>query len=194
MTNKILDWFSFNESKNYGDLYHSIWRIKSSREIIPIIESILENGIKFSKNPISDDSRYKGFFKFLKSQYFISVTRDKNFIKKYPVTFVLDGESISNNYKIEPFNLNANTDIRYTNYMKKRYGEYENWPKNISDSQYLKLMNARYASEEKIINNRNSEGFLSSKYIKEIIFNKPDQHLIDFINGLDVDIKLTIIN
>jgi hypothetical protein len=187
----MLDWISFNESKNYGDLYHSIWRIDSSNELVNIIKSILENGIKFSNDPKSNYKISRGFYKFLKTEYYyISVTRDKKTISEYPVTFVLDGESISNNYKIEPFNLNAPIEIKSTKAAKNMNMNHI----NLKPSQILKKYNMRWAAEEKIINNRNKEGFLSTKYIKEIIFNKPDQHLVDFINELDIDIKLTIKN
>jgi hypothetical protein len=188
----MLNWVSFNESKNYGDLYHSIWRIESSKELIKMIKSILEKGIRFSTNEKTEQQREEGFFKFLKNKYFISTTRDKNTIKKYPVTFVIDGNSVSDRYKIEPFNLSGKVNISYTNYMKKTYGDYKNWPTKTKDSMYLKLMNSRYSSEEKILTNK--EGFLSTKYIKEIIINKPDKELFEFINNLDINIKVTIIN
>lgn len=183
----IKDWIKFNESKNYGDLYHSIWRSSMTQnQILNILSGVLENGLKFSKNVFT--SSINKNFHFLGDNYFLSTTRNKQVINKYPVTFVLDGGSISNKYKIEPFNLKAPREIGISKTDRKNL----EYLKSLKPGEEYKEFNGRYFAEEKIVSNK--EGYLNTKYIKEIILNKPSDELIEFINQLDTKgIKITII-
>jgi hypothetical protein len=161
---KHIDSFKFFEAKNYGDLYHSLWRV-DHRKAVEITLNILEKGFKFSddhgtwKPMLKKDNVFKRkHWNFLKSDELktISVTRDSSTKDRYPITFVLDGNAISNNYKIEPCNLRAPSEIFFT----------KNPPK---DNSYWGLYNGRYSSEEKILSKKD---YLEPKFIKEIIINK----------------------
>ena len=162
---KHIDSFKFFEAKNYGDLYHSLWRV-DHRKAVEITLNILEKGFKFSddhgtwKPMLKKDNVFKRkHWNFLKSDELktISVTRDSSTKDRYPITFVLDGNAISNNYKIEPCNLRAPSEIFFTKN-----------PKSKKDSSWY-TYNARYSSEEKILSKKD---YLEPKFIKEIIINK----------------------
>lgn len=161
-----LEGFKIFESKNYGDVYHSLWRV-DHRKAVETTLNILEKGFKFSddhgtwKPMLKKDNVFKRkHWDFLKSGDLktISITRDSSTKDRYPITFVLDGNAISNNYKIEPCNLHAPSEIFFT----------KNPPKDKKDS-YWGLYNARYSSEEKILSKKD---YLEPKFIKEIIINK----------------------
>jgi hypothetical protein len=174
-----LEGFKIFESKNYGDVYHSLWRV-DHRKAVETTLNILEKGFKFSdhglwKPMLSKDNVYsRKHWDFLKSDKLktISVTRDSSTKERYPITFVLDGNSISNNYKIEPCNLKAPSEIFFTKN-----------PKDKKDS-YWGLYNGRYSSEEKILSKKD---YLEPKFIKEIIINK-------YKNFTDEEIELIKLN
>jgi hypothetical protein len=160
-----LEKFKIFESKNYGDVYHSLWRVFDHRKAVETTLNILEKGFKFSDHGVwepmlSKDNVYsRKHWDFLKSDKLktISVTRDSSTKDRYPITFVLDGNEISNNYKIEPCNLRAPSEIFFTKN-----------PKSKKDSSWY-TYNSRYSSEEKILSKKD---YLEPKFIKEIIINK----------------------
>lgn len=177
-----LEKFKIFESKNYGKLYHSLWRM-DDRKAVETTLSILEKGFKFSddhgvwKPMLKKDNLFKRkHWDFLNSDKLktISVTRDSSTKNNFKVTFVLDGNSISNNYKIEPCNLKAPTEIRFSK------------DKNNSWNTY----NSRYSSEEKILSKRD---YLESKYITEIILNGLSEEDINTIKS-NTNIKITTID
>jgi hypothetical protein len=192
----VRDYKSFNESKYYGDLYHNLRSYPQGsvsidyQEIFKTLRSICDYGLKFNKNPISDNSRIKGRFKFLVGDYFISVTRDKKTIDNFGVSFVLDGEKISERYKIEPFNLNCNVDIKVSKYLKSHNFDGD-WKENPVMFGYKSpIPNSRYWSEEKIISK--SPGYLSPKYFKKIVINRPSEIFFGLLKELETDIEILI--
>jgi len=193
---KHLNTFKFFESKNYDVLFHSLWRMVDHKSAVETTLNILKNGFKFSdhgvwKPMLKKDNVYsRKHWDFLKSDKLktISVTRDSSTKYRYPITFVLDGYAISNNYKIEPCNLRAPSEIFFTKN-----------PKNKKDS-YWGLYNSRYSSEEKILSKKD---YLEPKFIKEIIINKYKrvastitftEEEIEIIKSNANNIKVTVIN
>lgn len=192
----------FNESKNYQNLYHSIWRNPKVDDII----HIMNNGIKFNKEREDTINKIKrGSYKFLKEDiYTICVSRIKG---SYLVTFVLDGSAISNRYKIEPFNLLARRDITTSNLLKSQ-GTRNFIPNKINGGREIQIsdLNTRWASEEKIISKKSE--YLNPKYIKEVIIKKStfdtnQDKVIQYFTESDIDriiennkynIKIGIIN
>jgi len=186
----IKNWITFNESKNYGNLYHSIcWRTDDKNVAISIYEKIMNEGIKFSTNQDVEYWSKQGNFKFMKGEYFISVTRDKP-IKKPTIsipifdrgyadwiTLVLDGESISNKYLIEPINRRGPSEIKFIKDLKNK-GTYDEFSKDDLRRRNH-LLNSRYCSEERIISK--NEGYLSPKYIKEVILTDLNDEQIEII-------------
>jgi len=184
---KHIDSFKFFEAKNYGDLYHSIWKRDNNR-VLQTTLSILEKGFKFSDNHgvwepmLKKDNVYgRKHWNFLKSDELktISVTRDSSTIQNKTITFVLNGSAISNNYKIEPCNLGAPSEIRVTKLKNMPWGFY----------------NSRYSFEEKILSKKD---YLEPKFIKEIIINKHYKEItdseIEIIKSNAGDIKVTVID
>ena len=83
------------EGKQVGTLYH----FTNADKFIHILK---ENSLKSSRR--QPDSGYGGY-------WYISFTRDKNFnkvpmgsISGTAIVFIVDGDKLSNKYKIEPFN------------------------------------------------------------------------------------------
>ena len=177
------------ESKNYGDVYHSIWnpkRFDTDSTITKTVLSILEKGFRLSDNygnwnlGLKKGYRNRKYWNFLNSDKLktMSITRDSSCKYNYGITFVLDGNPISNNYKIEPCNLTAPGEIA------------------LSKTKGLpwKYYNNRWASEEKILSKKD---YLEPKFIKEIIINKhygiTDEE-IELIKLKSGSIKVTVID
>lgn len=193
----IKKFISFNESKYYGDLYHNI-RTYPLESVVPVdyqkvfdtLQNISKNGLKFLENKQSNNGRSIGKFKFLVHDYSISVTRDIQTTKSYGVSLVLDGEKISERYRIEPFNLLANLDIKVSKYLKSN--KYDgDWRENPTMVGYKSpIPNSRHWSEEKILSK--SPGYLDTKYIKKILVNKPSNKFLQLLKGLETDIEISI--
>ena len=188
---KHLNNFNLFESKNYGDVYHSILGGDNKHSINTAL-GILEKGIRFSDN--YGPWKIKKHWAFLGEGNFktISVTRDSTTKDNNIVTFVLDGNAISNNYRIEPCNLGAPREIKSTNIAKDR-------KKNMLpvDTKWG-TFNGRYMSEEKILSKKDN---LETKYIKEIILNTYSpigrgitEEDINIIKENANGIKVTVIN
>ena len=161
-------WSQFNESKNYGNLYHALMRHAPSESVDTCI-NILKQGLRFNRNTQAEMGKKRGNFKFLDGDFYISVTRTKSF-KNY-VTFILDGESISNKYKIEPFNMRAwNRDYEFYS---------------------LGRNNNKYMTEEKIVSK--TQGYLDPKYIKEIVIRELSDDQINTIKENAGNIKVTVL-
>ena len=178
------------ESKNYGNVYHSIWnpkRFDADSTITKTVLSILEKGFKFSDDygnwnlGLKPKFNKRTHWDFLNADKLktISITRDSSTKDNYGITFVLDGNAISNNYKIEPCNLTAPGEISFSKTTK-----------GLSWKHY----NSRWASEEKILSKKD---YLEPKFIKEIIINKYykiTEEEIDLIKSNAGNIKVTIID
>ena len=207
----IKNWLQFNEGKNYADLYHGftakgddIKRLNVNEEVdmktYDTIVSILDKGLKFTSANFEDgtghqpmlnwyknDNNYGGLnlWKNMTGSYFISTSRNSQWVKKNRVSFVLDGSSISNNYKIHPFDFTAGVKIK-TIKRAKETGR-GNSPKDIMD--YAGKRKEVY--EEKIESKK--PGYLSPKYIKEIVLYKPSDGLVRLVQSIDTDIDIKVI-
>jgi hypothetical protein len=126
------------ESKKVGMLYHST----------PIrnIENILKQGIKFS-NPQEEIS----------SDYFISTTRSSKIFRgrKGTSLIILDGDTISNHYKIIPIQASTFLDPNVGDEWFKYYGVKHD------------TFSGTAIPEERILSK--SPGYLSPKYILDVI-------------------------
>jgi hypothetical protein len=207
----IKNWLQFNEGKNYGNLYHGFTvkgdDIKSDKvsddvdsKTYETIISILEKGLKFASANFGDGTgnqpminwyknadNYGGMdlWKNMRGSYFISTSRNSQWVKNNRVTFVLDGSLISNNYKIHPFDFTAALKIKTIKRVKKT--GMGNSPKDIMD--YAGKRPDVY--EEKIESNK--PGYLSSKYITGIILYKPSDDLIKLVQSIDTNLDIKII-
>lgn len=123
-----------NESKQVGILYHY-----ASPENI---ENILKNGIRFSSPQ-----------KEISNEYFISTTRKKQ-NWKHKTLIVLDGNKISEKYKIVP--------IQASTYIDKPSDE---WFKQVGVK--IDSLGGSELAEERIISNK--PGYLEPKYILKIV-------------------------
>jgi hypothetical protein len=123
-----------NESKQVGILYHY-----TSPENI---ENILKNGIRFSSPQ-----------KEISNEYFISTTRKKQ-NWKHKTLIVLDGNKISEKYKIVP--------IQASTYIDKPSDE---WFKQVGVK--IDSLGGSELAEERIISNK--PGYLEPKYILKIV-------------------------
>lgn len=196
MIKMIKSYRSFNESKYYGNLYHNLRsypRGVSSvdyQKIFRTLESICKDGLRFNRNPKTDSGKSKGRFKFIVGDYFISVTRDRQTTENFGVSLVLDGEKISERYKIEPFNLMCDMDIKVSKHLKSN--KYDgDWKENpIMFGYKSPIPNSRYWSEEKIISK--FPGYLDPKYIKKIIVNRPSEIFLEMVKGLETNIDILI--
>jgi hypothetical protein len=122
------------EGKQVGTLYH----YTNPKNI----KSILNKGLKFSK-PQEEIS----------NNYYISTTRKKQKTWIRDAEIVLDGDAISNNYKIMP--IQASTLIDNPG---------ENWFKMMGVK--IDSLGGSELAEERILSN--SPGFLSPKYILKV--------------------------
>jgi hypothetical protein len=127
---------SINEGKNVGELYHFT--------DVGNIENIINHGLKFHK----DNSELEKY----KNKFYISTTRSSNpeFIEygNFDAKIILDGDKISNKYKIKPINV------------ERVWGTYDDFDQNDIDSKIGQYF------EERIYSNTNSN--LSPQYIKKI--------------------------
>jgi len=129
---------NITEGKQVGDLYHFTYS--------KYIDNIKRNGIKFTP----DDSELEQY----KNKYFISTTRIKNpdFVTygEYDVRITLDGNKISNKYKIVPINLDH------------VWGTYsgEGWDDDVNDVKIGGWFETRIIS--------NTASYLSPIYFKNI--------------------------
>lgn len=123
-----------NESKQVGILYHY-----TSPENI---EDILKNGIRFSSPQ-----------KEISNKYFISTTRKKQ-NWKHQTLIILDGNKISEKYKIIP--------IQASTYIDKPSDE---WFKQVGVK--IDSLGGSELAEERIISNK--PGYLEPKYILKIV-------------------------
>jgi hypothetical protein len=190
------NWLQFNEGKNYGDLYHGFSK-KSDNENYDTLISILNDGLKFVSAGLEDGNQpmrdwYKdksprsaNFWKNMTGDYFISTSRNPMWVKESAITFKLDGSSISDRYKIHPFDWTAVSNTKGLNMIKKN-------PSLYTPKEYMGLTGKRKnVYEEKIESKK--PGYLSPKYIKEIILYKPSDELIKMINSIDSDIPVKVI-
>jgi len=123
-----------NEGKQIGLLYHYT-NIKN-------IKNILDKGLKFSE-PQEEIS----------NEYFISTTRKKQ-NWKHKTLIVLDGNKISEKYKIVP--------IQASTYIDKPSDE---WFKQVGVK--IDSLGGSELAEERIISNK--PGYLEPKYILKIV-------------------------
>lgn len=128
-----------NEGKQVGILYHYTDRKN--------VKNILNKGLKFSK-PQDEISS---------SQYYISTTRKKQNLK-HLVEIILDGDKISQNYKIIPINSST--------FIDKPGNE---WFKQVGVK--IDSLGGSELAEERILSS--NPGYLDPKYILKInILNK----------------------
>lgn len=179
--------FEEYESKNYGDLYKTIFARKE--DVVDIAISVLKNGFKFFEDKTTTNGYWKGKFKFLKHPFDIDNTSNKSKIYKYSlctsrsrkyldrdfllgseiprITFILDGKLISDKYKIEPFNFYR--------------------PNSIFSNKHW--------NEEKILSTKPE--YLNIKYIKEVILDNRDSDIDSIIKKIISEnihnIKITIL-
>ena len=157
------------EGKQVGNLYHFTY--------IENIPKILEKGLKFEKDNIN-----RGSFE---NKYSISTTRDKRgTFWRYKTgmgyiygRIVIDGNLVSNSYKIIPVNAD------------NIWGNIKQDPKSLYYN--VKLNNF---SEERIINDFPS--YLPIKYIKEIHLPKKVEEIENnaLVMGIPVIIDSNILN
>jgi len=160
---KLID--ILREAKQVGPLYHFT--------NISFLNDILKTGLKF-KPDNSGLPQYKNTFN-------VAVTRDKSgegvmeflsFGKEFNIRIKLDGDKISEHYKVEPINVENiwNYDIE----------DYKNSEERISTK-------FPYFFEERIISKKS--GYLSPNYISQIDTIIPEEDLDDEFIG-----KINIIN
>lgn len=143
------------ERKNYSNLYHFT-------SLINLINILWDNGLGGS------DSDYNT--KQIKDRFVISFTRDKNFYKEHPEfsksAIVLDGETLTDNYKIKPHNF-----FYFDNKDTKKDKNYE--------------------SEELLILKKGEDSLHNvKKYIIRIIVPKFEdfyEHYLEYMEGVDYD-------
>lgn len=182
----VKDWLQFNEGKNYGDLYHGFLREKSEDILYKSLLDILDNGIRFTKRDSDEGIQPMGVngvssWKYITGDYLLSASRDSKWVERCKLTFVLDGESISNNYKIQPFDIKGPIN----NFLNRRMKG-----KMTIDDYLVSRRSMSY--EEKIVSKK--PGYLSTKYIKQIVLYKPSEDFEKKVRSIDTDIDIKVIN
>ncbi len=187
----ILDWINFNEGKHYGDLYHGFGNPKfTDGQLFDVLKSILDKGLKFTpaateggNQPIpgwykNKDDDYGGgnLFRNMTGDYFISTSRNPNWYKQGRITLVLDGGSISDRYRIHPYQLGADLRIKTGKRIKEN-------PDKYTMKSYMNLTGKRNNTYEEKIESK-KPGFLDPKYIKGIILYKPSEQLVDMVSSI----------
>jgi len=152
---KLLDLI---EAKQVGTLYHFTWI------------SNLKNILKDNKLGLGDSSTYTRKFLPQPGKYGpVSLTRNKNFSKNIPHTFkntsvsiALDGDKISNNYKIKPYHWDPSHS------WPKNSPEYEKWIKKHGKDAFADQM------EETTDTIKNLDKYITKVTIyKNNIYNDP---------------------
>ena len=186
----IKNWKVFTESKNYADVYHSI-RKTSTHQTLPILTNILQKGIEFKPDTSKDIlikraqrlGEPKPFPFFKDDEYYICVSRNREYGKDFQITFVLDASAISERWKIEPYNLAGPEQNLFYRNAGKDFSK-------MSDIEKKKFARKLYA-EEKICSRKPE--YLPISYIKEIIVRKADKFILDEIDKWNsTGIKVTI--
>lgn len=180
-----MGWVQFNEGKGYGDLYHGFGNSRyTDRQLSETLSSILEQGLRFTPADSEGDGHqpipgwYKGgdggdLYRNITGGYFISTSRNPNWYKQGKVTLVLDGGSISERYRIHPFQLNAGVRIKSGRRAKENPGIF-------NAKTYMSMTGKRPGVyEEKIESKR--PGFLDPKYIKAVILYRPSDELVAMV-------------
>jgi hypothetical protein len=159
---KLID--ILREAKQVGPLYHFT--------NISFLNDILKTGLKF-KPDNSGLPQYKNTFN-------VAVTRDKSgegvmkylsFKREFNIRIKLDGDKVSEQYKVEPINV-------------ENIWNYDIGDKNSEEQIPTKFP---YFFEERIISNK--PGYLSPSYISQIDTIVPEENLDDEFIG-----KINIIN
>jgi hypothetical protein len=178
----ILDWESFNEGKNYSDLYHFT-------NIVSLVNILLDGYLKSEKH-LSDiydndnpwivnrsDVNNRLYQLVDKFDKFLSTTRNKNMYQNHwlsdiPTIRIKLDSSITNNYKVVPVNYfynKADSDIK------------ENEEAILFKKGKDKL-NLKYVKEIDIIKNDGSDDFY--KCLGEDLSSRVD-YTIDTIENLN---------
>ena len=181
----VKNWLQFNEGKNYGDLYHGFIREASEDVLYDSLLNILDNGLKFTKRNSGEGIQPMGVlgsprWEYITGDYLISTSRDPLWVKRCKLTFVLDAEAISDNYKIQPFDVKAPINNRLNRAMRGK----------MTTDDYLTSTRSRNY-EEKIVSKK--PGYLSPKYIKQIVLYKPSEDFEKKVRAIDTDIDIKIV-
>jgi hypothetical protein len=135
---KLID--ILKEAKQVGDIYHFTYS--------KYLKNIKSKGLKF--NPDNSD------LEIYKNKYYISTTREKNpdwiYSDEYNIRITLDGDRISNHYKVTPINVD------------NIWGTYKGH--NPEESDDYGTTKIGEAFETRIISN--TPGYLSPMYFKKI--------------------------
>jgi hypothetical protein len=188
------NWLQFNEGKNYGDLYYCFKGESSEDVLYESLLNILNKGIGFTKRETlstKSDNRNvtqpmgvdgKTGWNYITGDYLISTSRSKKRLTWDKLSLVLDGESISNNYKIQPFDIKSPIN---------KFLASKNKDRDMPISDYMALTGRSRNYEEKIVSKK--PGYLSPKYIKQIVLNKPSEEFERKVRSIDSGIDIKVI-